>query len=123
MVALVELRHNEFQDLKNRSSKFTCERVYSDPRPSVQTYVGCREACSTVITIPGTVCYGFTYLWKSKQCELQLAVVFDESQQGTVTLERTDPKKRSRYCYNDRADFKDKESYGCVGGGESCVRM
>ena len=123
MVALVELRHNEFQDRKLDDITFSCEGVYIDPRPSVQTYVGCREACSTVITIPGTVCYGFTYLWKSKQCELQLAVVFDESQQGTVTLERTDPIRRSRYCYNDRANFKDKESYGCVGGGESCVRM
>ena len=123
MVALVELRHNEFQDRKLDDITFSCESVYIDPRPSVQTYAGCREACSTVITIPGTVCHGFTYLWKSKQCELQLAVVFDESQQATVALERTDPIKRSRYCYNDRVDFKDKGDYDCVGGGESCVRM
>lgn len=115
--ALLETRHKEPKEQRNAST-FSCHEIMTDIRPEVSTYVGCREACSTIVTLPGMKCHGFSFLWKSKQCSLQLAIVFDEAGQGEITLQRNSPKERSLYCTNTRQDMMDKADYQCLRGDQ-----
>ena len=111
-----------FGSYEREDPEFSCESIITDPQPSIDNYLDCRQACSTVVTIPGIVCHGFSFQWRSKQCELQMAIVFDESRHGEITLQRNSPKQRSLYCSTTRSEeITEKLGYKCLKGGKKAM--